>query len=151
MVTQKELAKNILKATERILIQKTLGLSEASFYQTKKLQSDNQQPIKTENQTEKEANSLIQQAKQKKAIRKTMNLLFDAFSETNPIEILVYGMFVKKHLSTIVPSGNNKKIEKTLEWLEEGIRLVEEYMLDHPEILVSMTDNCLESLRKIGS
>ena len=151
LVTQKELDKNILKATEKILIKETWGLSEATVCKTKKLQSDNQQLVKTEKRTEKEVNSFIQQTKQKKAIRKTLNLLFDAFSETNPIEILVYGMFVKKHLSTIVPAGSKEKIEKTLEWLEDAIRLVEEYMLTHPDILVSMHDERLESLKKIGS
>jgi len=150
LVTQKELDTNILKATKKILVKETLGLSDDTASKTSKLQIDNKHLIRTENQTEKNINDFIQQDKPKKAIRKSLNLLIDAFSETSPIEILVYGMFVKKHLSTIVPSGSNEKIEKTLEWLEEAIRLVEEYMLDHPEILVSMTDNRLESLRKIG-
>ena len=53
-----------------------------------------------------------------------MNLLLEAFSEPNPIEILVYGMFVKKNLGSIVPKSK-EKIEKTLELLNDAIELVE--------------------------
>jgi len=151
LVTRKELDKNILKATEKILIKETLGLSENTVNKTKKLQSDNKEHKKTENQTEKEVNGLIQEVYQNKAIKKSLNLLFDAFAETNPIEILVYGMFVKKHLSTMVPTGSKEKIEKTLEWLEEAIRLVEEYMLTHPDNFVSRNNGLLKSLQNIGS
>jgi len=131
LLTQKELDKNILEATEKIFVKETLGFSEDTISITKKMQSDNEKLIKSETQTEKEENSFIQQAKQKKAIRKSLNLLFDAFAQPNPIEILLYGMFVKKHLATMVPSRRKEKIEKTLEWLEEAICLVEKYKLTH--------------------
>ena len=136
LVSQKELDKNILKVTEKILINEAWGSSENIVPKTEKLHSDNQQLVNTENQTEKEVNSFIQQTKQKKALKKSLKLLFDAFAENNPIEILLYGMFVKKHLATIVPSGRKKKIEKTLEWLEEAILLVEEYKLTHTDHFV---------------
>ena len=142
LVTQKELDENILRATEKILLEKTLGLSKDETNKTNKK--------KLRNKAEKIDNYLIQKAKQKKSIMKSMNLLFDAFSETNPIEILVYGMFVKKRLSTMVPTGSKDKIEKTLEWLEEAIRLIEEYMLSNPEILVSMNNRNLGNFEKIG-
>ena len=142
LVTQKELDENILRATEKILLEKTLGLSKDEPNKTNKK--------KLRNKAEKIDNYLIQKAKQKKSIMKSMNLLFDAFSETNPIEILVYGMFVKKRLSTMVPTGSKDKIEITLEWLEEAIRLIEEYMLSNPEILVSMNNRNLGNFEKIG-
>jgi len=145
LVTQKELDKNILKATEEILLTDRLGLSGSTVFKTKKIQNENQQLIKTE-----EGKSFIPKSNQEKAIRKSLNLLFEAFSEINPVEILVYGMFVKKHLSTIVPTGSKEKIGKTLEWLEKAISLVEEYVLTHPKILVSTNDECLEIFQKIG-
>jgi len=145
LVTQKELDNNILKATEEILLNESLGLSDSTNGKTKKIQNENQQLVKTE-----DCNSFIQNANQKKAIRKSLNLLFEAFSEINPVEILVYGMFVKKHLSTIVPTGSKEKIEKTLEWLEQAINLVEEYMLTHPKYFVSINDEHLGNFQKMG-
>jgi carbon-monoxide dehydrogenase iron sulfur subunit len=149
LVTQKELNKNILKAIEKMIIKETWGLSEATVPKTKKQQSDNQQqPVKKQNQTEKEAVTFFQQTKQKKAIIKSLNLLFDTFSETNPIEILVYGMFVKKHLATIVPARRKEKIEKTLEWLNEAVGLVEEYKLTTPDNSASRNNGLLRSSKK---
>jgi len=145
LVTQKELDNNILKATEEILLNESLGLSDSTNGKTKKIQNENQQLVTTE-----DGNSFIQNANQKKVIRKSLNLLFEAFSEINPVEILVYGMFVKKHLSSIVPTGSKEKIEKTLEWLEQAINLVEEYMLLHPKFFVSINDEHLGNFQKMG-
>ena len=144
LVTQKELDNKIFKAIEKILIKETLGLSTPPLSNKKKIQNENQQLTKTE------VNTSTQQTNQKKAIRKSLALLFEAFSEINPTEILVYGMFVKKHLSTMVPTGNKeKKIEKTLGWLEQAISLVEDYMLTHQNILVSINDKTQENFKKM--
>jgi len=107
LVTQKTFNENIRKTTANKLIKENLRLSEASG---------------TELHTEKEKTE-----KQEK-IQKSLNLLIDAFSEPNPIEILIYGMFVKKNLSSMVPRSK-EKIGKTLEWLSDAIKLVEKYML----------------------
>lgn len=149
LVTQKELNNNILNVIEKMIIKETWGLSEATVPKAKKPQSDNQkQSLKNQNQTEKETISFFQQTKQKKAMINSLNLLFDTLSETNPIEILIYGMFVKKHLATIVPARRKEKIEKTLEWLDEAVELVEEYKLTMPHNSDSRNNELLRSSKK---
>jgi Fe-S-cluster-containing hydrogenase component 2 len=59
-------------------------------------------------------------------IEQSLNLLIEAFSEPNPIDILIYGMFVKNKLGSIIPKST-EKIEKTLKWLKEAIDFVEEH------------------------
>ena len=101
LVTQKAFNENIRKVTTNKLINENLRLSEAS--------SNDSASEKTE---------------KLKNIEQSLNLLIDAFSEPSPIEILIYGMFVKKKLGTIVPKSK-EKIEKTLEWLSDAIDFVE--------------------------
>jgi Fe-S-cluster-containing hydrogenase component 2 len=82
--------------------------------------------------SQKELNENIREATENKLIKEnlrssieqSLNLLFEAFSEPNPIDILVYGMFVKKNLASIVPKSR-EKIEKTLEMLNNAIQLFE--------------------------
>ncbi len=109
LVTQKTFNENIRKTTANKLIKENLRLSEASS---------------NEFHLEKEKTE-----KQEK-IQQSLNLLIEAFSEPNPIEILIYGMFVKKNLSSMVPKSK-EKIGKTLEWLSDAIKLVEKHMLSH--------------------
>lgn len=103
LVTEEEFNQNIRKATEQKLIKENLRLSESS---STDLMSEKEK-------TEKPVN-----------IEKSLNLLLEAFSESNPIEILIYGMLVKKELGSIVPKSK-EKIEKTLEWLTKAIKIVE--------------------------
>ncbi|MEJ2271460.1 MAG: hypothetical protein P8X91_03020, partial [Candidatus Bathyarchaeota archaeon] len=75
----------------------------------------------TENDTfEKMANST-----------KSLNLLINAFSESNPIEILIYGMFVKNKLGNLVPRSR-EKIEKTLDLLNDAINSKEKSPFQTP-------------------
>ncbi|MEJ2241551.1 MAG: hypothetical protein P8Y18_05350, partial [Candidatus Bathyarchaeota archaeon] len=86
------------------LINYKLGLRDPSQIETE-----------TENDTfQKMANST-----------KSLNLLINAFSEPNPIEILIYGMFVKNKLGNLVPRSR-EKIEKTLDMLDDAINLKEQ-------------------------
>jgi len=73
---------------------------------------------------EGEIESVLQQVEGSEARKQILNLLVEALSEADSREILVYGMYVKKHLAPMVPAARREKIEKTLEWLGEAIRLV---------------------------
>jgi carbon-monoxide dehydrogenase iron sulfur subunit len=122
LVTQKEFDENVRKATANKLINETLRLSEAASDELEQL--ENNQTKKKENQKERENNGFLQ-VKEKEAKRESLNLLLEAFSEPNPIDILIYGMYVKKHFAFIVPGASREKIERTLEWLGDAIKLVE--------------------------
>ena len=80
---------------------------------------------KPEIETKGEIESILQQVGESKTKKEILNLLVEALSEADPREILVYGMYVKKNLAPIVPAEHKEKIEKTLEWLSDAIRLVE--------------------------
>ena len=109
LVTQKEFDKNLRKTTINKLIKEKLRLSEATH------------DLPYSENEEEEKSSVLQQNK----MQKSLSLLFEAFSEPNPIEILIYGMFVKTNLAYLVPTCRTEKIEKTLKWLDEAIKLFE--------------------------
>lgn len=100
-VTQKEFNDNIREATADKLINENLRLSESA-----------------------NGVSVPENVGTHENIEQSLNLLLEAFSEPNPIEILVYGMFVKKNLGSIVPKSD-EKIEKTLGLLSDAIDFVE--------------------------
>jgi carbon-monoxide dehydrogenase iron sulfur subunit len=120
LVTQKEFDKNIRKATANKLINETLRLSESKGDALENKRTENQINLK-----ESENTSFLQKVEEAKAKKESLNLLLEAFSEPNPIDILIYGMYVKKHLAFIVPGASKEKIENTLEWLSDAIKLVE--------------------------
>ena len=74
---------------------------------------------------ESEVKQILQQLEENEAKKRILNLLVEALSETDPREILIYGMYIKKHLTPIVPAMHRERIEKTLEWLGEAIKLIE--------------------------
>jgi ribosomal protein S7 len=80
---------------------------------------------KPETGKESEIESILQQVEESETRKQILNLLVEALSEADPREILVYGMYVKKYLSPMVPATRREKIEKTLEWLSDAIRLIE--------------------------
>ena len=47
--------------------------------------------------------------------RKILALLIESFSEEDPKEILVYGMYVKKNMASFVPASKDKRLEKAIE------------------------------------
>ena len=120
LVTQKEFDQNLRETTANKLIKETLRLPETKEYELEKKQTKNQTRLK-----ESEYTSVLQKVEESKAKRESLNLLLEALSEQNPIDILIYGMYVKKHLAFIVPGASRKKLENTLEWLSDAIKLVE--------------------------
>ncbi len=72
-----------------------------------------------------EIEKFLEKIKSDENKRKILALLIESFSEEDPKEILVYGMYVKKNLASFVPASKDKRLEKTLEWLEKAI---EEFM-----------------------
>ena len=55
------------------------------------------------------------------AKQQILGLLLEALSETDPREILIYGMYVKKCFSPIVRSTRKGSIEKTMQLLTEAL------------------------------
>jgi carbon-monoxide dehydrogenase iron sulfur subunit len=120
LVTQKEFDENVREATANKLIDETLRQSESD--------GDEQENKQTKNQINKQGSEnmgFLQKVEETKAKKESLNLLLEAFSEQNPMDILIYGMYVKKHLAFMVPGPSKEKIEKTLEWLSDAINLVE--------------------------
>jgi hypothetical protein len=120
LVTQKEFDKNLRKTIVDKLIKENLRISETPY----------DLPY---SENEKAEASVLQQLVEKDKMEESLNLLLEAFSEPNPIEILIYGMFIKKNLASLV-SRSKTKIEKTLKWLEKAIKLAEKNVLAQPPI-----------------
>lgn len=110
LVSKEKFDQNIRKATEKKLINYKLGLRDPS-----QIEAENEN-----DKFEKMANST-----------KSLNLLINAFSESNPIEILIYGMFVKNKLGNLVPRSR-EKIEKTLDLLNDAINSKEKNPFQTP-------------------
>jgi hypothetical protein len=60
----------------------------------------------------------IESSEEKKQI---LDLLLEALSEPDPREILIYGMYVKKHFSPVIRSTKKDSIEKTMQLLTEEL------------------------------
>jgi len=117
LVTQKEFDVNLRKATANKLIDETLSLPNNNSGKLETL--ENHQVKKRD-----DAGFLLD-VNGKEETRKSLNLLVEAFSEPKPIDILIYGMYVKKHLASMAQGASIEKIEKTLKWLDDAIKLVE--------------------------
>ena len=123
LVSSEEYNQNVQEATAHKLINKYLRISQSNIDETEKHENkQTKNPIK---QKESENTTFLQKGEKLKAKKESLNLLIEAFSEQNPIDLLIYGMYVKKHLAFIVPGTSREKIEKTLGWLNEAITLVE--------------------------
>jgi Fe-S-cluster-containing dehydrogenase component len=120
LVTEKEFNQNLRETTTNKLLKETLRMPESKEYEVKKKQIKNQTSLK-----ESKGTNVLQKVEESEAKRKSLNLLIEALSEQNPIDVLIYGMYVKKHLSFIVPGASREKIENTVEWLSDAIKLVE--------------------------
>ena len=116
LVTQEEFYKNLRKITVNKLIKENLRLSEDAH------------DLPTTENEDGEKTGVLRQLNEKDKMEKSLNLLLEAFSEPNPIEILIYGTFVKKNLAYLVPKSR-AKIEKTLKWLDEAIKFAEKKAL----------------------
>jgi Fe-S-cluster-containing dehydrogenase component len=115
LVTSKEFNQNVQEATANKLINSSLRPPQSNIDETKN-------PMK---EKESENSPSLQKSEEIKAKKESLNLLIEAFSEQNPIDLLIYGMYVKKHLSFMLQGTSRKKIEKTLELLNQAIHLIE--------------------------
>jgi len=89
----------------------------------KKLEELGYKPKKV---TEKEKNvdgteDILKDIKSSEAKQQILDLLLEALSETDPRDILIYGMYVKKCFSPIVRPKQKDSIEKTLQLLTEAL------------------------------
>jgi hypothetical protein len=89
----------------------------------KKLEELGYKPKKTEEkeETNAETEDILKNIKNSETKQQILNLLLEALSETDPREILVYGMYVKKYFSPIIGGKQKDNIEKTLELLVEAL------------------------------
>jgi hypothetical protein len=71
---------------------------------------------------ENEVKTILEKVEKSEPKKRVLSLLFEALSESDAREILIYGMYVKKNLAPIVPATSEEKIEKTLEWLGKAIQ-----------------------------
>jgi len=56
-----------------------------------------------------------------RAKRQILELLIEGLADPDPRELIVYGVYVKKHLAPFTPTSREKRIEKTLEYLAKAI------------------------------
>jgi hypothetical protein len=89
----------------------------------KKLEKLGYKPKKAEENEEKSAEreDILKDIKNSETKKQILNLLLEALSESDPREILVYGMYVKKYFSPIIGGKQKENIEKTLELLVEAL------------------------------
>ena len=73
---------------------------------------------------ESELENILKEVEEDKTKKQIMDLLLEALSEPNSREIIIYGMYVKKNLTPFVPTMREKKLEKTLEWLDAAIEQI---------------------------
>ena len=81
-------------------------------------------PAIEKEESEVELETVLKTIEDNETRKQILDLLVEALSESNPREILIYGMYVKKHLTPIVPAMHKEKIEKTLEWLSAAIEQI---------------------------
>jgi len=78
-------------------------------------------PAIEEKEIEVELETILKTIEDSETRKRILDLLVEALSESDIREILIYGMYVKKHLTPVVPAMHKEKIEKTLEWLSAAI------------------------------
>ena len=71
--------------------------------------------------SQKETTDILKNIRSSEAKKQILNLLLEALSETDPREILIYGMYVKKAFSPIIRAKQKDHIEKTMELLTSAI------------------------------
>jgi hypothetical protein len=81
-------------------------------------------PTIEKEEIEDELETILQKVEESESKKRILNLLVEALSESDPREILIYGMYVKKLLTPVVPAMHRKRIEKTLEWLSAAIEQI---------------------------
>ncbi len=89
----------------------------------KKLEELGYKPKKSieKEDTSNETAGILKNVQSSEAKKQILNLLLEALSETDPREILIYGMYVKKAFSPIIRAKQKDHIEKTMELLIEAL------------------------------
>jgi hypothetical protein len=89
----------------------------------KKLEELGYKPKKSREKEGKvdETEDILKNIESSEAKKQILDLLLDALSETDPREILIYGMYVKKHFSPVIRSTRKGSIEKTMQRLTEEL------------------------------
>ena len=89
----------------------------------KKLEELGYKPKKAAEEEDNSAQvaDILKNVKNNEAKQKILNLLLEALSETDPREILIYGMYVKKAFTPMIRAKQKDHIEKTLEMLEKAV------------------------------
>ena len=89
----------------------------------KKLEELSYKPKKRikEEDTQNETGDMLENIQSSEAKTQILNLLLEALSETDPREILIYGMYVKKVFSPIIWAKQKDHIEKTMEMLTSAL------------------------------
>ena len=89
----------------------------------KKLEELGYKPKKSieKEDTNDETADILKNIESSEAKTQILNLLLEALSETDPREILIYGMYVKKAFSPIIRAKQKDHIEKTMELLTSAI------------------------------
>jgi hypothetical protein len=83
-----------------------------------------EKPAIEKEEIEVELEAILKTIEDNETRKQILDLLVEALSEPDPREILIYGMYVKKHLTPIVPAMHKEKMEKTLEWLSAAIEQI---------------------------
>ena len=81
-------------------------------------------PAIEKKEIEGELETILKTVEDSETKKRILNLLVEALSESDSREILIYGMYVKKHLTPVVPAMHREKIEKTLEWLSAAVEQI---------------------------
>ncbi len=89
----------------------------------KKLEELGYKPKKSieKEDTNDETADILKNIESSEAKKQILNLLLEALSETDPREILIYGMYVKKAFSPIISAKQKDHIEKTMELITEAL------------------------------
>jgi hypothetical protein len=89
----------------------------------KKLEELGYKPKKSieKEDTSNETAGILKNVQSSEAKKQILNLMLEALSETDPREILIYGMYVKKAFSPIIRAKQKDHIEKTMELLTEAL------------------------------
>jgi hypothetical protein len=89
----------------------------------KKLEELGYKPKKGAEQEENDTQiaDIIKTIQSSEAKQQALDLLLEALSETDPREILIYGMYVKKAFMPIMRGKQKDRIEKILDMLSKSV------------------------------
>jgi hypothetical protein len=89
----------------------------------RKLEELGYKPVKEveKKESDKEITEILKEIEGSEAKKEILELLIEALSESDPRELLIYGMYVKKTLVTERCTKKKDVIEKTMELLKKSL------------------------------